>query len=79
MCGIPESLIGALHNKKEINDLTFISNNAGVDGFGLGLLLENGQVFFLLFFVIFFFFVQTKQTNIFLSFLFFSSNFNFPI
>ncbi|NKQ11389.1 CoA transferase subunit A [Pseudomonas sp. SST3] len=43
LCGIPEALIEALRDtgKKE---LTVISNNAGVDGFGLGLLLETRQV-----------------------------------
>ncbi|WP_110655396.1 CoA transferase subunit A [Salinicola halimionae] len=43
LCGIPESLIVALRNtgKKE---LTVASNNAGVDGFGLGLLLESRQI-----------------------------------
>ncbi|MFT7519767.1 MAG: 3-oxoacid CoA-transferase subunit A [Kiritimatiellia bacterium] len=43
LCGIPENLIEAVreHGARE---LTFISNNAGVDGFGLGLLLESRQV-----------------------------------
>lgn len=43
LCGIPEALIDALRDtgKKE---LTVISNNAGVDGFGLGKLLETRQV-----------------------------------
>ena len=35
LCGIPENLIAALH-RKGIKDLTIISNNAGVDGFGVG-------------------------------------------
>jgi len=43
ICGIPENLIAAIreHGPK---DLTVISNNAGVDGFGLGLLLETRQI-----------------------------------
>ena len=43
LCGIPEKLLEAL-SKSEKKDLTCISNNAGVDGFGIGLLLENRQV-----------------------------------
>jgi 3-oxoacid CoA-transferase subunit A len=43
LCGIPENLIAALRTRGTGN-LTLISNNAGVDGFGLGLLLENRQV-----------------------------------
>ena len=43
LCGIPENLIAALRARGTGN-LTLISNNAGVDGFGLGILLENGQV-----------------------------------
>ena len=43
LCGIPENLIAALRERGTKN-LTLISNNAGVDGFGLGLLLENQQV-----------------------------------
>jgi 3-oxoacid CoA-transferase subunit A len=43
LCGIPENLIRALV-KKGTKDLTTISNNVGVDGFGLGLLLGNGQI-----------------------------------
>src|SRR5579862_3531595 len=43
LCGIPENLIRALV-RKGLKNLTTISNNAGVDGFGLGLLLANGQV-----------------------------------
>ncbi len=43
LCGIPENLIAAI---REIGtkDLTVISNNCGIDGFGLGLLLESGQI-----------------------------------
>ena len=43
LCGIPENLIAALRDRGTQN-LTLISNNAGVDGFGLGILLENRQV-----------------------------------
>jgi len=43
LCGIPELLIEAIR-ESGVKDLTIISNNAGVDGFGLGLLLENRQV-----------------------------------
>lgn len=43
LCGIPEALILALRDSG-VKDLTCISNNAGVDGFGLGLLLETHQV-----------------------------------
>ena len=43
LCGIPELSIAALV-KSGTKDLTFISNNAGVDGFGLGQLLETRQV-----------------------------------
>ncbi len=43
LCGIPENAIEAIH-KAGINNLTCISNNAGVDGFGLGILLENKQM-----------------------------------
>ena len=43
LCGIPENLIGALL-KKGVANLTCISNNAGVDDFGIGLLLKQRQV-----------------------------------
>jgi 3-oxoacid CoA-transferase subunit A len=43
LCGIAENLISALHRKGTRN-LTIISNNAGVDDFGIGILLRNGQV-----------------------------------
>ncbi len=43
LCGIPETLIEAVR-KSGVKDLTVISNNAGVDGIGLGLLLETGQI-----------------------------------
>ena len=44
LCGIPEKCIAALAKNPSINDLTCISNNAGVDDFGLGLLLQNKQI-----------------------------------
>ncbi|RYE42710.1 MAG: CoA transferase subunit A [Hyphomicrobiales bacterium] len=43
LCGIPESLIEALKDSG-VTNLTCISNNAGVDGFGLGKLLETRQI-----------------------------------
>lgn len=43
LCGIPENCISALVDKK-VRDLTCISNNAGVDDFGIGLLLKGKQV-----------------------------------
>ncbi|WFF40369.1 CoA transferase subunit A [Salinicola endophyticus] len=43
LCGIPEALIQALRDSGK-RDLTVASNNAGVDGFGLGLLLESRQI-----------------------------------
>ena len=43
LCGIPEALITALRDSG-VKGLTAISNNAGVDGFGLGLLLETRQI-----------------------------------
>lgn len=43
LCGIPEALIAAL-KQTGAKELTCISNNAGVDGFGLGLLLETKQI-----------------------------------
>lgn len=43
LCGIPEMLIGALRDTG-VSGLTVISNNAGVDGFGLGQLLETRQI-----------------------------------
>ncbi len=43
LCGIPEALIVALRDSG-VKNLTCISNNAGVDGFGLGLLLETRQI-----------------------------------
>jgi 3-oxoacid CoA-transferase subunit A len=43
LCGVPENLILALRDRGT-RDLTIISNNAGVDGYGLGILLESRQV-----------------------------------
>jgi 3-oxoacid CoA-transferase A subunit len=43
LCGIPENLIAALR-KKGATNLTLVSNNAGIDDFGIGLLLQNKQV-----------------------------------
>ena len=43
LCGIPEALIDALRSSG-VQNLTAISNNAGVDGFGLGKLLETRQI-----------------------------------
>jgi 3-oxoacid CoA-transferase subunit A len=43
LCGIPENLIAALV-KKQVKDLNTISNNMGIDDFGLGLLLRQGQI-----------------------------------
>lgn len=43
LCGIPENLIAAIR-EHGVKDLTVISNNCGVDGFGLGILLENRQI-----------------------------------
>jgi 3-oxoacid CoA-transferase subunit A len=43
LCGIPEALIAALRDSG-VKNLTVVSNNAGVDGFGLGQLLETRQI-----------------------------------
>ena len=43
LCGIPENLIAAMR-EHGVKDITVISNNCGVDGFGLGILLEGGQI-----------------------------------
>ncbi|MBZ5701912.1 MAG: CoA transferase subunit A [Acidobacteriia bacterium] len=43
LCGIPENLIAAVR-RKGAKDLTIVSNNAGVDDFGIGLLLQTRQV-----------------------------------
>lgn len=44
LCGIPEKLFEALSERKSINNLTIVSNNAGVNDFGVGLLLKQNQV-----------------------------------
>ena len=43
LCGIPENLINEI-KRQGIRDLTVVSNNCGVDGFGLGVLLEDRQI-----------------------------------
>ena len=43
LCGIPENLIAAIRDAG-VKDLTVVSNNCGVDDFGLGLLLAGGQI-----------------------------------
>ncbi len=43
LCGIPENLIDQI-KKSAVKDLTVVSNNCGVDGFGLGVLLEDRQI-----------------------------------
>ncbi|MFZ5717863.1 MAG: CoA transferase subunit A [Pseudomonadota bacterium] len=43
LCGIPENLIAAIR-QSGVKDLTVVSNNCGVDGFGLGVLLAGGQI-----------------------------------
>ena len=43
LCGIPENLIAEIR-RKGTRDLTVVSNNCGIDGFGLGLLLEDRQI-----------------------------------
>ncbi len=43
LCGIPENLIAEIKRRGN-RDLTVVSNNCGVDGFGLGLLLEDRQI-----------------------------------
>src|SRR3981189_291589 len=43
LCGIPEKLIRAIH-EAGVKDLTVVSNNAGIDGAGLGVLLETRQI-----------------------------------
>jgi 3-oxoacid CoA-transferase subunit A len=43
LCGIPENLIAAIR-KTGVKDLTVVSNNCGVDDFGLGILLAGGQI-----------------------------------
>lgn len=43
LCGIPENLLAAV-GRRGVKNLTIISNNAGVNGFGVGLLLQAGQI-----------------------------------
>ena len=43
LCGIPENLIAALHDSG-VKGLTIVGNDAGVDGFGMGVLLTTRQV-----------------------------------
>ena len=43
LCGIPENLIAEI-KRRQTKGLTVVSNNCGVDGFGLGILLENKQI-----------------------------------
>lgn len=43
LCGIPENLIAEI-KRRGTRDLTVVSNNCGVDGFGLGVLLEDRQI-----------------------------------
>ena len=43
LCGIPENLIAAI-KESGVKNLTVVSNNCGIDGFGLGVLLESGQI-----------------------------------
>lgn len=43
LCGLPENLLVALRDKG-VKNLTIVSNNAGIDGLGVGLLLDNRQV-----------------------------------
>ncbi|TDX18552.1 3-oxoacid CoA-transferase subunit A [Buttiauxella sp. BIGb0552] len=43
LCGIPENLISEIR-RRAVGNLTVVSNNCGVDGFGLGILLENRQI-----------------------------------
>lgn len=42
LCGIPENLIAEIR-RRQVRNLTVVSNNCGIDGFGLGLLLETGR------------------------------------
>ncbi|GGB85403.1 dehydrocarnitine CoA transferase subunit A [Marinobacterium zhoushanense] len=43
LCGIPENLIAQI-KRMRVRDLTIVSNNCGIDGFGLGILLEDKQI-----------------------------------
>lgn len=44
LCGVPDTLINEVHKTPSVTGLTAVSNNAGVDGAGLGLLLQSGQI-----------------------------------
>jgi len=44
LCGVPDTLINSVHAKSHIKGLTAVSNNAGIVGSGLGLLLESKQI-----------------------------------
>ncbi|KKY26895.1 putative succinyl-3-ketoacid-coenzyme a transferase [Phaeomoniella chlamydospora] len=44
LCGVPDTLINQLHAMPNVTGITAVSNNAGVDGAGLGLLLASGQI-----------------------------------
>lgn len=44
LCGIPSTIIKIIASDKNIKDLDIVSNNAGTDNFGLGLLLKNRQI-----------------------------------
>ena len=44
LCGVPDTLINTVHANPHIRDLTAVSNNAGIPGSGLGLLLESKQI-----------------------------------
>ncbi|MBW0495380.1 hypothetical protein O181_035095 [Austropuccinia psidii MF-1] len=44
LCGTPDTLIKALSRRPEVKNLTVVSNNAGVDKYGLGVLLHSGQI-----------------------------------
>jgi len=43
VCGIPENLIAAIR-ESGVKELTVVSNNCGIDDFGLGILLAGGQI-----------------------------------
>lgn len=43
-CGVPNSLMLAATRKQDLNNLTFVSNNAGIENYGIGLLLNAGKV-----------------------------------
>ena len=44
LCGVPDTLISTVHQNSSIKGLTAVSNNAGIPGSGLGLLLQSGQI-----------------------------------